>query len=45
MSTFSEITLEDQMSAMAIELLASQKRVADLELVICQRAQLPESPM
>jgi len=37
-STFSEITLEDQMSAMAIELLASQKRVAELENSICQRA-------
>jgi hypothetical protein len=38
LETFSEITLEDQMSAMAIELLAAQKRVANLELGICQRA-------
>jgi hypothetical protein len=38
MSTFSEITLEDQMSAMAIELQSAQKRLANLELGICQRA-------
>ena len=37
-STFSEITLEDQMSAMAIELQSAQKRLANLELGICQRA-------
>ncbi len=37
MSTFSEITLEDQMSAMAIELQSAQKRLANLELGICQR--------
>jgi hypothetical protein len=37
LETFGEITLEDQLSAMALELLATQKRVADLELQICQR--------
>ena len=38
MSTFSEITLEDQMSAMAIELQSTQKRLAEIENSICQQA-------
>jgi hypothetical protein len=38
LETFSQITLEDQLSAMALELQAAQKRVSELENGICQRA-------
>jgi hypothetical protein len=38
LKTFSEITLEDQLSAIALELQSAQKRVAELENGICQRA-------
>jgi ABC-type uncharacterized transport system ATPase subunit len=35
--TMSEITLEDKLSVLASELMASQKRVSELDLIICQR--------
>ena len=37
MSTFSEITLEDQLSAMALDLIATKKRLAEVELIMCQK--------
>jgi hypothetical protein len=34
---FGDITLEDQLSAMALELISTKKRLAEVELIMCQK--------